>query len=57
MNIHVKFWNKDIQQVENKYLGSAFLTHTKASDLLVEFKNQRKTLDIENLTQISMDQT
>lgn len=55
MDFHVRFWNKNVQQVETKYLGSAFLTHTKASDLLFEFKNQVKALNMDNLTQISMD--
>ncbi|KAJ8670793.1 hypothetical protein QAD02_002052 [Eretmocerus hayati] len=55
MDIHVRAWNAELKQVVTKYLGSAFLSHSKASDLLREFDNVCQNLDREDLLGIGMD--
>lgn len=38
MDISIRFWNDTMQRVESKYVGSAFLASSRASDLLKGLK-------------------
>lgn len=53
MDLHVRFWDKD--KVVTRYLGSQFLGHTRAVDLLAAFREGIGGLNSKNLLQISMD--
>lgn len=55
MDLHVRFWNNVAQQTQIKYLGSVFLTHTRAINLLSAFKSQISNFDTKKLIQIAMD--
>ncbi|KAJ8672336.1 hypothetical protein QAD02_003595 [Eretmocerus hayati] len=55
IDLHVRAWNAELKQDVTKYLGSAFLSHSKASDLLREFDNVCQDLDREDLFHIGMD--
>lgn len=53
MDIVVRYWKNN--SVSTRYYGSQFLGHTKACDLVDNFKDGLKTLDPRKLFQISMD--
>lgn len=57
MDIVVRFWNDTSNQVQARYLTSAFLGHSTADDLLKNFKEslQDKGLTLTKLIQVSMD--
>ena len=55
LDIHIRYFNDEKNQVESQYLSSAFLGHTRASDILSAFKTQLSKLDVKKLVQIAMD--
>ena len=55
MDIALRFWNNNSNQVETHYFSSAFLGHARAKDLLRAFKEELKDLNLQNLLQVSMD--
>lgn len=55
MDINMRFWNEDTQEVCTRYLTSVFLGRTRASDLLQGFKDGLKDFDLKKILQISMD--
>lgn len=54
-DIWVRFWSKVSHRPETRYIGSAFLGHTKASDLINGYKCQLKSIDLTKMINISMD--
>jgi len=55
MDMHVRFWDSSANRVANRYLGSSFLGHTAADDLVKGFMSTMKDLNSKRLIQISMD--
>ena len=55
MDIDIRFWNKLTNLVESRYLKSVFLGHTAASDLLNAFKSGLTDINMDNISQVSMD--
>ncbi len=51
----VRYWDIDTGQVSVRYLGSEFLGHATAADLLTHFKDGITQLDPKRLLQVSMD--
>ena len=39
MDLYVRFWNADSNQVQSRYFGSSFLGHTRHLDLLTYFRD------------------
>ena len=55
MDFIVRFWDIDTNQVAVNCLGSQFLGHAKATDLLIHFKEGKEELNPNHLLQVSMD--
>ena len=55
MDINVRFWDPVENEVCTRYFTSAFLSKTKAVDLLGAFKNSLDDLSFEKMVQVSMD--
>lgn len=57
MDISVGFWNPDKQEVQRRYVGSAFLTSTRAEDLLSGIKTcfEANPKILQRMSQLSMD--
>ncbi|XP_041775449.1 uncharacterized protein LOC121595491 [Anopheles merus] len=57
MDVSVRFWNENKEQVECRYIGSAFLDSSRAVDLLNGLKQctERKPALLNNVIQLSMD--
>jgi len=55
MNILVRFWDCNINRVQTRYYGSQFLGHTRASDMMTNFKSAINDLRYSDL-QIFMDE-
>ncbi len=55
MDVIVRYWDSDTGQVSVRYLGSEFLGHATAADLLTHFKDGIRQLDPKQLLQVSMD--
>jgi hypothetical protein len=53
MDFVVRFWHMDM--VESRYLGSQFINHTRAEDLVEAFKKGVAELDMTKLVQVGMD--
>ncbi|XP_070400940.1 uncharacterized protein [Nothobranchius furzeri] len=53
LDVRIRFW--DAGAVQSRYLGSQFVGHSKAKDLLHHFKDCVRLLDTKNLLSISMD--
>ncbi|XP_072564979.1 uncharacterized protein [Paramormyrops kingsleyae] len=53
LDLHVRFWGQD--RVQSRYLGSQFMGHGTAQDLLHHFKECALQLDLKNLLSVSMD--
>ena len=55
MDIHVRYWNAG--KVSTRYIGSKFLGHGTATDMLQHFHENvlESGLDISNMVQVSMD--
>merc|ERR1711874_963533 len=54
MDFSVRFWDEEKQQIVDRYLGSHFLGHAKASDLLNNCNEGISNLDNKKMIQISM---
>ncbi|KAJ8665433.1 hypothetical protein QAD02_007095 [Eretmocerus hayati] len=55
MDMFVRAWNDMKNQAVTKYLGSAFLQHCTALDLLREFQNITQNLNYQDVVEIGMD--
>lgn len=55
MDINVRFWDDEKNEVVTRYLTSCFLGRSRASDLLAAFKEGISGLKTNKLLQISMD--
>ena len=55
MDFSVRFWDEEKLQIVDRYLGSQFLGHARASDLLNNFNEGISNLDNKKMIQISMD--
>ncbi|KAJ8671195.1 hypothetical protein QAD02_002454 [Eretmocerus hayati] len=55
MDIYGRFWHAGLIRAVTNYLGSAFLTHSTAPDLMREFKIITKDLDRDDMIHIGMD--
>ncbi|KAJ8348774.1 hypothetical protein SKAU_G00273630 [Synaphobranchus kaupii] len=53
LDVHVRYWEGD--HVQSRYLGSQFMGHSTAQDLLQHFKECVEQLNLRNLVSISMD--
>lgn len=55
MDLVIRYWNDDTGKVAVRYLGSEFLGHGRAVDLLDKFNEGLKHLNPKCLLQVSMD--
>ena len=55
MVVMVQYWDEEENKVRTHYLGSTFLGHSTAVDLMDKLNEVIKHLDPEKLYQISMD--
>jgi hypothetical protein len=55
MDIVIRFWDDNRNEVSSRYFGSAFLGHATAECLLASFKTTMKELSLAGLMQVSMD--
>ena len=55
MDIEVRYFDNDKNQVESRYITSVFMGCEIADDLLWHFKDGLKELDMKNINSISMD--
>ena len=55
MVVMVQYWDEEENEVRTRYLGSTFLGHSTAVDLMDKLNEVIKHLDPEKLYQISMD--
>gem|GEM_PF-6826146 len=55
MDISIRFWCTDKNEVATHYYSSAFLGHTTSEDLIQAFKVELKDLNLKKLLQVSMD--
>ncbi|KAL7393201.1 hypothetical protein ABVT39_007828 [Epinephelus coioides] len=53
LDVHVRFWDEG--QVHSRYLGSQFMGHSTAQDLLSHLKECMDKLDLRGLVSLSMD--
>ena len=55
MDFIIRYWDGNTNRVAVRYLGSEFLGHATAVDLLTHFKQGISRLDPKRLLQVSMD--
>ncbi|XP_047990547.1 uncharacterized protein LOC125229685 [Leguminivora glycinivorella] len=55
MDIFVRYWDNEKNQVRSRYYGSAFLGHATADDLLKAFLATTDGIDTKKILQVSMD--
>lgn len=55
MDLNIRFWDAEHQRIVNRYIGSQFLGHATANDLLDHFREGTSKLDGSKIIQISMD--
>lgn len=55
MDIAIRFWCTDKNEVATHFYSSAFLGHSTSQDLIQAFKTELKDLNLKKLLQISMD--
>ncbi|XP_067234025.1 uncharacterized protein [Chanodichthys erythropterus] len=58
LDLHVRHWVTDqtgTHHVQSRYLGSQFMGHSTAEDLLEHFKECTKDLNLRNMISLSMD--
>lgn len=55
MDVYIRFWDCKSNRVTSRYLGSAFLGHATADDLVNHFLASVEGLDLRRLSQVSMD--
>lgn len=54
MDVYIRLWSSDMR-VTSRYLGSTFMGHGTATDILEHFKTCTEKLNFKNVFQISMD--
>lgn len=57
MDFFLRYWSKKKNEVISRYIGSQFLGHTTAADLLEAFKSEinANSLNLNRILQVSMD--
>ncbi|KAJ8898389.1 hypothetical protein PR048_003749 [Dryococelus australis] len=55
MDVSLRFWNKETNQVGSRYITSVFLKHTTANDLLTGLKAGLDKLNLACILQLPMD--
>ncbi|XP_063230592.1 uncharacterized protein LOC134535429 [Bacillus rossius redtenbacheri] len=55
MDIHVRFWDEELNMVQSRYFTSVFLSSTRAQDLLKGLKNVLGHENLRKIIQVSMD--
>jgi hypothetical protein len=55
MDVVIRFWDDNRNEVASRYFGSAFLGHATAECLLAGFKTAMQDLSLAGLMQVSMD--
>lgn len=55
MDIVIRYWNSEKEEVATRYFNSAFMGHATASNVLCAFLQATKELDLPKLLQVSMD--
>src|SRR5438876_1517325 len=55
MDIVIRYWSEDNNQVSTRYLTSVFLGHATAADLQAKFLEGLGGLSLPKLIQVSMD--
>ena len=55
MDLTVRFWNTTENQVSARYWDSKFLGYTRVDNVLAKFNDSMRTLDPNNMIQVSMD--
>lgn len=55
MDINIRFWDKENNQVCTRYFGSSFLGSATANEIRKSFKASLSMLNLKNIIQISMD--
>ncbi|KAM8766754.1 uncharacterized protein AB9X84_005877 isoform 1-T1 [Acanthopagrus schlegelii] len=57
LDLHVRYWVNDENgsRVQSRYLGSQYMGHSTAEDLLEKFKECTKELNLRNMLSLSMD--
>lgn len=55
MDLVVRFWHPDKNEVCTRYLASVFLDKAAATDILVAFQNGLTGFDLKKMVQVSMD--
>ena len=55
MDVFIRFFDPETNQVCTRYYNSSFLGHSTADDFMNSFKNASEGLDYEEMLQISMD--
>ena len=46
MDVHVKFWDNSVGRVVTRYLGSQFLGHAAAKDLMNNFLEVSRNINL-----------
>lgn len=55
LDVYIRFWDDNANEVSCRYYNSAFLGHTTSNDLLKALKMSLEPLDLQRILQISMD--
>jgi len=55
MDLVIRFWSNQKEQIVSKYFGSSFLGHSTVADLLVAFEEKLQYFDLRRLLHFSMD--
>lgn len=55
MDVILRYWDKAKNQIVNRYLGSTFLGHSRATDLLRAFWDMLEKVGVSKLMAVSMD--
>ena len=55
MDLHLRFWDDELNKVVTRYFESVFLGHTRSGDLLLKFNEALAKMNMSNMLQISMD--
>ena len=55
MDVIVRYWDKDLELVKSRYLGSSFLGHARAKDLLEHLSKLTEEISSSEVFQVAMD--
>jgi len=56
MDVHIRYWDEVSERVMTRYVGSQFLGHATAIDLVDAFKSEVEQLNCKRPAQVSMDE-